>query len=95
MTDPLPEDRDSAERRTRLYVFPGGVFEIAHDGESDDGPGFYLEFQPSLPQRKPGVVAPEPVETADAETCRRALQLLRELDRPSEDRPPFEDGCSA
>ncbi|WP_246023214.1 hypothetical protein [Nocardia yunnanensis] len=32
-------------RRTRIYQFPGGVFELqATEGEVDDYAGFYLEF---------------------------------------------------
>lgn len=73
--------------RTRLYVFPGGVFETTDYGDCDDSPGFYLEFQPDrLPQRVPGVVDLPRLESADAETCGRVLRLLREL-------PASGDGC--
>lgn len=44
MTRPAPEDQGpSRELRSRLYVFPGGVFEIADYGDDDDTPGFLLE----------------------------------------------------
>ncbi|RDI49925.1 hypothetical protein DFR68_106363 [Nocardia mexicana] len=34
------------EWRTRIFEFPGGIFEVrAYDGEDvDDGPGIYLEY---------------------------------------------------
>lgn len=86
-----PGERRSVDspRRTRLYTFPGGVFEMNDYGD-DDGPGFYLEFRadrgsasplgaPALPQRLPGVIDTEPVAPADTETCRQVLRLLREL----------------
>lgn len=43
----LTSDGTGAEmtRRTRLFEFPGGVFELRSAGdESDDRAGFYLEF---------------------------------------------------
>lgn len=74
----------SAEpRRTRLYVFPGGMLETTDYGDGDSG-GIYLEFGNSeLPQRVSGaseVPAPRcPVEPADADMCRRVLGSLRAL----------------
>lgn len=68
-------------RRSRLYVFPGGVLEVADYGEGDSS-GVYLEFRsPLLPQRVPlaaEVLPPlRPIESADAETCGRVLRSLR------------------
>ncbi|WP_405137959.1 hypothetical protein [Nocardia sp. NBC_01388] len=38
-------DEPEAAPRTRLYEFPGGLFELqSAGGESDDDAGFYLEF---------------------------------------------------
>lgn len=75
---------ESRRGRTRLYVFPGGMVETTDhgDGDGDDAPGFYLAFEadrPRLPRRGPGPVDMTPIERADAETCARALQLLRAL----------------
>lgn len=74
---------DAKPRRTRLYVFPGGVLETADYGEDECG-GFYIEFRNmSLPQRISGVfdvpLPIRPFEPADAETCERVLRLLRSL----------------
>ncbi|MFI1914559.1 hypothetical protein [Nocardia sp. NPDC020380] len=44
MTD--EQDEAQATPRTRLFLFPGGVFELQSYGdESDDYSGFYLEIQ--------------------------------------------------
>ncbi|WP_433756179.1 hypothetical protein [Nocardia sp. CA-135398] len=74
------------DRRTRLFVFPGGLLEVADYGDGDDCPGVYLELQTRtdrvLPQRVPGaeIAAPSgPVEPADTETCATVLRLLRDL----------------
>ncbi|WP_062990338.1 hypothetical protein [Nocardia anaemiae] len=77
------------DRRTRLFVFPGGLLEVADygAGDGDDGPGVYLElWSPAdrvLPQRVPGAaeIAPSsgPFEPAGAETCATVLRLLRAL----------------
>ncbi len=74
---------DAERRRTRLYVFPGGVLETTDCGDDDCG-GFYIEFRnQALPQRIPDVsyLPPPnlPVESADPETWVRVLRLLREL----------------
>lgn len=72
---------DARLRRTRLYVFPGGVLEMADYGDGDSG-GVYLEFRnPLLPQRVSlASDVPPPlrsIESADAETCGRVLRSLR------------------
>ncbi|MEV5836828.1 hypothetical protein [Nocardia sp. NPDC052112] len=75
------------DRRTRLFVFPGGLLEITDYGEedNDEGQGFYLEsgLQGSLPRRVPGAAVVNhdlsPVEPAAAETCAKVLRLLRDL----------------
>ncbi|WP_063040397.1 hypothetical protein [Nocardia pseudovaccinii] len=73
------------DRRTRLFVFPGGWLEVADYGDENDGPGVYLELRtpadPVLPQRVPGTaeLPSSPVEPADAELCGQVLRLLRDL----------------
>ncbi|WP_433758819.1 hypothetical protein [Nocardia sp. CA-135398] len=75
------------DRRTRLFVFPGGLLEVADYGDENDSPGVYLElWTPAdrlLPQRIPGAAVVghrvNPVEPADAETCATVLRLLRDL----------------
>ncbi|WP_040695517.1 hypothetical protein [Nocardia vinacea] len=75
------------DRRTRLFVFPGGLLEVADYGDDDDGPGVYLELRTPadrvLPQRVPGAAAVDhrvsPVEPADAKTCAMVLRLLQDL----------------
>lgn len=74
---------DARPRRTRLYVFPGGVLEMADYGDGDSG-GVYLESRSSpLPQRVSSAsdVPPppplRPIESADAEMCGRVLRSLR------------------
>lgn len=37
-------DGEQSRRGTRLYTFPGGVFEQWGCGDDDTGPGVYLEF---------------------------------------------------
>jgi hypothetical protein len=74
---------DAKPRRTRLYVFPGGVLEKADYGDDGCG-GFFIEFHiNSLPQRISSTAdVPLPIRTiepADAETCARVLRLLRPL----------------
>ncbi|WP_433524727.1 hypothetical protein ACQPZ2_06500 [Nocardia pseudovaccinii] len=74
-------------RRTRLFVLPGGVLEVADYGDENDGPGVYPELRTPadhlLPQRIPGAGVADhrisPVEPADAETCATVLRLLRDL----------------
>lgn len=74
---------DAKPRRTRLYVFPGGVLETADYGDDECG-GFYIEFRiNSLPQRISGTAdVPPPIrsiEPADTEKCERVLRSLRRL----------------
>ena len=73
---------DARPEGTRLYVFPGGVLEMADYGDDDSG-GVYLELRsPPLPQRVSSAsdVPPplRPIESAEAETCGRVLRALRE-----------------
>ncbi|MGW4770254.1 hypothetical protein ACWEO2_19680 [Nocardia sp. NPDC004278] len=71
--------------RTRLFVFPGGLLEVADNGDTDGS--VYLEpLTPDdrvLPQRVPGAALVNhpvgPAEPADAETCAEVLRLLRDL----------------
>lgn len=68
-------------RRTRLFVFPGGVLEVADNGDADGS--LYLELTPvdrALPQRVPGAaIVNHAASPADAETCAKVLRLLRDL----------------
>ena len=81
--DPGQQDSPprAGELRSRLYVFPGGVFETVDYGDGDDSPGFYLEFEPErsrLPRRFACVPDQDPLERADAETCRGVLRALND-----------------
>ncbi|MGY4101097.1 hypothetical protein ACW2Q0_16305 [Nocardia sp. R16R-3T] len=75
------------DRRTRLFVFPGGFLEVADYGDANDGLGVYLELRTptdhALPRRVPGAAVVDhrvsAVEPADAETCATVLRLLRDL----------------
>ncbi|WP_063036989.1 hypothetical protein [Nocardia pseudovaccinii] len=75
------------DRCTRLFVFPGGLLEVADYGDENDGPGVYLELPTPadrvLSQRVPGAAVVDhrvsPVEPADAETCATVLRLLQDL----------------
>ncbi|MFE9325281.1 hypothetical protein ACIHDR_27115 [Nocardia sp. NPDC052278] len=75
------------DRRTRLFVFPGGVLEVADYGDETDDPGVYLELRTPadhvLPQRVPVAAVVDhhvsPVEPADAKTCATVLRLLQDL----------------
>ncbi len=40
----MSTEEDQPCRGTRLYVFPGGVFEIAESPDDVPGTGIYLEF---------------------------------------------------
>lgn len=71
-------------RHTRLFVFPGGLLEVADYGDENDSRGVYLELRTPadhvLPQRVPdAAVMNQDISSADAETCAKVLRLLRDL----------------
>jgi hypothetical protein len=43
----MSADGDGQRRGTRLYAFPGGVFERWDDSTDDSDPGVYIEFHQS------------------------------------------------
>jgi hypothetical protein len=72
--------------RTRLFVFPGGLLEVADYGDGDESPGVYPELWfPALPQRVSGAAEispsgdPDQPADIDVDVCRRLLRLLRDL----------------
>ncbi|MBY8856981.1 hypothetical protein K7711_10875 [Nocardia sp. CA2R105] len=42
----MSADGDRQRRGTRLYTFPGGVFEVEESPEDEPGVGVYLEHHP-------------------------------------------------
>ena len=43
----MSTDEDEPRRGTRLYAFPGGMFERWDDTDEDTEPGVYVEFHQS------------------------------------------------
>lgn len=70
------------DRHMRVFVFDGGLLEVADCGDTYDDGSVYLELR-TLPQRVPDAVEIDPpgstFEPADAELCGRVLRLLRDL----------------